>query len=100
MTRVPGAVQREALHRRTGTHLDHGAPPDCVGPGSAAHHFASLRAAPRPGHEAYFAGRPAVVPPRARPPMMAAAKIATATTATRMVQIALISGFTPSRTSE
>src|ERR1700722_6120114 len=99
MTRVPGAVQLEALHRRTGTHLDHGAHPDCVGPGSAAHHSASLRAAPRPGHEAYFAGRPAVSP-SARRLIMAAAKIATATTATRMVQIALISGFTPSRTSE
>src|ERR1700692_4895916 len=46
MTRVPGAVQREAVHCRPGTQSR-----ERVGPGSAAHHFASLRAAPRPGHE-------------------------------------------------
>src|SRR5262249_34199208 len=53
------------------------------------------KAPPRLRH---FAGSPAPVP--ARRPTQAAAKIATATTITRMLQIALISGFTPSRTSE
>src|SRR5262249_30444439 len=48
----------------------------------------------------YFAGRPAVSPSPARRLIQAAAKIAIATTVTRMVLIALISGFTPSRTSE
>jgi hypothetical protein len=41
MRRVPGAVQREAVHRRTGTAKDTGV---CGGPGSAAHHCVLRRA--------------------------------------------------------
>src|SRR6185437_456151 len=44
--RVPGAVQRETLHRRPGTPVDKRK----LDPGSAVHRFAYARAAPRPGN--------------------------------------------------